>query len=54
MSADASRIEKVEVSFSFRGIGQRGEGVATEKDARDLMHALATALGYTCTPLVKS
>lgn len=60
MSIDATRIEKVEVQVSFPAVqGHRlsSGGTTTEvrhvlreKDARELMHALASALGYTCTP----
>ncbi len=54
MSAEASRVEKVEVEFKFRGIAtwapaqgsQLVRAIVTEAEGKDLMHALADSLGY--------
>lgn len=55
MSIDVSRIEKVEVSVTVPVIhadvrSAQLAAILRERDAKELMHALALALGYLVTP----
>ena len=54
MAADASLIQRSDVDFTVKAkVTHNQDGriqvTAHAKDARDLMHAIATALGYVAT-----